>query len=87
MSPIQISGDSNLVYLPLMYFLPEHVIAKFLTLKELPCKFRGILYSPPMTEIVNSDQFLNEIMNAGTGLAFPHLGFRGRKEHYTGASL
>lgn len=84
MSPIQISRDSNFVYLPLMYFLPEHIIAKFSTLKELPRKFREILYSPPMTEIVNSEQFLNEIMDSGAGMVFPHFGFRGWKEHYTG---
>jgi hypothetical protein len=31
-----------------------------------------------------SDPFLNEIMGAVSALAFPHFGFSGWKEHYTG---
>jgi hypothetical protein len=39
-----------------------------------------------MMEIINSDIFLNEIMDAGAALAFPYFGFGGWKEHYTGYS-
>jgi len=37
-----------------------------------------------MAKMIKSDQFLNEIMDAVSALAFPHFGFRGWKEHYTG---
>ena len=76
--------DSNAVYLPLMYFLPRDLIAQCPTLRRLPRKVREVIYSDEMMDIVNSDQFLNEIADAVALLAFPHFGFRGWKEHYTG---
>ena len=82
--PLHISHDSNLLYLPLMYFLPEDTIVKCPTLYALPRKVREILYSEERIAIVNSDAFYGEIMDASTHEAFPHFGFRGRKEDYTG---
>jgi len=86
MSPInlEISRDSNLLYLPLMYFLPEELIIRCPTLRALPRKVREVIYSAENISIVESDQFLAEIMEAGTALIFPHFGFGGWKEHYTG---
>lgn len=81
---IRIPSDSNLIYLPLMYFLPMDLIARCPTLRALPRKVREVMYSVEMMEIIDSDVFLNEIMDAGAALAFPHFGFGGWKEHYTG---
>lgn len=36
--------------------------------------------------LIDSDQFLKEIMDAAASLAFPYFGFGGWKEHYTGYS-
>ena len=76
--------DNNAVYLPLMYFLPRDLITQCPTLHSLPRKVREVIYSDEMMGIVNSDQFLNEIADSVALLAFPHFGFRGWKEHYTG---
>ena len=82
--PLHIPHDSNLLYLPLMYFLPEDTIVKCPTLCALPRKVREVLYSEERTAIVNSDAFYSEIMDASAHEVFPHFGFRGWKEHYTG---
>lgn len=81
---IEIACDSNLRYLPLVYLLPEEIIAKCPTLRNLPRKPRAVMYSEAMLKIVESDQFLNEISDAVAALAFPYFGFGGWKEHYTG---
>lgn len=81
---IRIPYDSNLRYLPLMYFLPEDAIAKCPTLRILPRKVREVMYSGEMMALVDSDQFLKEIADAVAALVFPHFGFGGWKEHYTG---
>ena len=83
---IRISRDSNLRYLPLMYFLPEDMIARSPTLTTLPRKIREVIYSADVMAVVDSDVFLSEIMDAVAALAFPHFGFGGWKEHYTGNS-
>ena len=83
---IRISFDSQLRYLPLMYFLPKEVIVKYPTLRGLPRKVREVMYSEPMMDIVNSESFLNDMMDAVSALAFPHFGFGGWKEHYSGDS-
>jgi len=83
---IEVAGNSNLLYLPLFYLLPESMMAKCPTLRALPRKVREIMYDESMRAIVESDQFLNEIMDAVAALVFPHFGFRGWKEHYSGDS-
>ena len=80
----RISRDSNLIHLPIMYFLPEEVFYSCPTLRTLPRKVRDVIYSEEMMEIVNSDQFMNELKNAVSHIVFPHLGFHGWKEHYSG---
>jgi len=81
---LRISRDSNLIYLPLMYFLPEYLIVKCHTLCKLPRKVREIVHSEDLTAVVESDAFLGEIIDASAALTFPHFGFKGWKEHYTG---
>ena len=76
--------DSNLRYLPLMYFLPEDMITRCPTLRKLPRCLREVTSSNKLIDLIGSDAFLNEIMDATAALAFPHFGFGGWKEHYTG---
>jgi hypothetical protein len=84
MTQIRIPHDSNLRYLPLVFFLPEDLIARCPTLRKLPRNLLEINQSKELIDLIGSDQFLNEIMDASAALAFPHFGFSGWKEHYTG---
>ena len=83
---MEIAPDSNLRYLPLVYLLPEDVMTKCPTLRKLPRKAREVIYDENMLAVVESDQFLNEIADAVAALTFPHFGFGGWKEHYSGDS-
>jgi len=76
--------NSNLRYLPLVYFLHQELIAKCPTLRALPRGLGGIMQSDKHIAVIQSDAFLKEIMDATASLAFPHFGFGGWKEHYTG---
>jgi hypothetical protein len=67
-----------------MYFLPEDMIAKFPTLRSLPRCLGKVARSDKMIDLIGSDNFLSEIMDATAALVFPHFGFGGWKEHYTG---
>ena len=82
---IRIPADANLWYLPLVYILPWEEISKHLLLRELPRIPHQILTSAEQLNIVADDEFLKEIMDAVSSLAFPHFGFRGWKEHYSGS--
>lgn len=73
-----------LVNLPLVYLLPVKVIAKFPTLRKLPRCPHEVLTTPEYFEAIKGLAFLNEIMEAVSFLAFPHFGFRGWKEDYSG---
>ena len=86
MTQIRIPKDSNLRYLPLIYFLPEELLVKCPTLRRLPRNLLEINQSQEMIDLIGSDQFLSEIMDAVSALAFPHFGFGGWKEDYTGYS-
>lgn len=79
-----IPSDSNIRFLPLMFFLPEELIVRCPTLVRLSRNLHIILSNPALLEIVESDQFLDDIFNAASLLAFPHFGFKGWKEDYTG---
>ena len=81
---IKIPYDSNLRYLPLVYFLPEDRIAKYPTLRALPRKVREVIYDDNTLAVVESDAFLKEVTDAAAALVFPHFGFGGWIEHYTG---
>lgn len=76
--------DSNLRYLPFVYFLPEDMIAKCPTLRALPRNLGELSKSDRHITAIQSDAFLKEIMDASSALVFPHFGFGGWKEHYTG---
>jgi hypothetical protein len=76
--------DSNLRYLPLMYFLPEAIIIKCPTLRSLPRCLGEVARSEKMIDLIGGDAFLSEISDAAAALVFPHFGFGGWKEHYTG---
>lgn len=80
----RIPYNSNLLYLPIMYFLPKDIIAKCPTLMRLPRKVRKVIYEADMVALVESEQFSLEIMDSVAYMVFPHFGFRGWKEDYTG---
>lgn len=84
MIQFKVPPDSNIRYLPLVYFLPEEVISNCPTLRKLPRDLSVLSASPDRIELIKSNQFLKEIADAMAGLAFPHFGFRGWIEHYTG---
>ena len=75
--------DSPIRYLPLVYMLPYDLISRCPTLCKLP-RSMGALNTSEWGEVIMSQQFLNEVMDAVASLAFPHFGFGGWKEHYTG---
>lgn len=82
----QFPYDSPVRYLPLAYMLPGEVISQYPTLRRLPRSMGALNASPEWAEVILSQQFLNEIMDAVASLVFPHFGFGGWKEHYTGYS-
>lgn len=82
----QFPYDSPVRYLPLAYILPYDVISRYPTLSKLPRSMGVLNASSEWGEVIVSQQFLNEIMDAVASLAFPHFGFSGWKEHYTGYS-
>lgn len=76
--------DSNIRYLPLVYLIPADQIVRYPALNILPRCLSEIAASEPMMDLLDSDAFLKDIMDATAALAFPHFGFGGWKEHYTG---
>ena len=74
----------NIRYLPLVYFLPQELIAKCPTLSQLSRNLSVLSASDSLLDLIETDTFLHEIMDATAALAFPHFGFGGWKEHYTG---
>ena len=80
----KIPYDSNLRYLPLVYLLPEELWYRCPTLMKIPRNPRKVFRSEEFLDLIDSDAFLDEIMDAVSALAFPHFGFPGWKEHYTG---
>ncbi len=77
--------DTPLRYLPLVYMLPYDLLIRCPTLRRLSHSM-GALNTPEWAEVIQSQQFLNEVMDAVASLAFPHFSFGGWKEHYTGYS-
>lgn len=75
--------DTPLRYLPLVYILPHDLLMRCPTLRKLPRRM-GAFNDPEWQEVLESQQFLNEVLDAVASLAFPHFGFGGWKEHYTG---
>ena len=81
---IRIPYDSNLRYLPLVYLIPAELMSRCPTLMKIPRNPYQVLQSNDWLDFIDSDQFLDEIMDAVSSLVFPFFGFRGWKEHYTG---
>ncbi len=79
-----ISKNSNVYLLPLFYFLPEEIVLAQPTLSKVPRKIRTVFNSQEMTNLVESDSFFGELADSVAALVFPHFGFRGWKEDYTG---
>jgi hypothetical protein len=79
-----ISKYSNLANLPLVYFLPEEIYKTCPTLHKLTRCFGELVNSDSVKTLLNSDQFHIEVLDSVAALAFPHFGFNGWKEHYTG---
>ena len=84
MYALKIPPTSQARWLPLLFFLPEEYINPCPTLRKLPRNLLEIANSPEWIAIINSEQFINEITDAMSALAFPHFGFRGWKEDYSG---
>ena len=78
--------DSPVRYLPLVYLLPYDLISRFPTLRNLPRSMGALNASPKWGKVILSQQFFGEITDAVASLVFPHFGFGGWKEHYTGFS-
>ena len=76
--------DSPVRYLPLVYMLPHDLLIRCPILRKLPRSMGELNASPEWAEVIQSDTFLNEVMDAVASLAFPHFGFGGWKENYTG---
>ena len=76
--------DSPVRYLQLVYMLPHDLLIRCPILRKLPRSMGELNASPEWAEVIQSDTFLNEVMDAVASLAFPHFGFGGWKEHYTG---
>jgi len=66
-----------------MFFLPEDIFKSCRTLRKLPRCPGELFNSEKMLNLIDSDQFLGDMMDASSALAFPHFGFGGWKEHYT----
>lgn len=81
---IRIPHDSNLRYLPLVYLIPVELMSRCPTLMKIPRNPYQVLQSNDWLDFIDSDPFLDEIMDAVAALVFPYFGFRGWKEHYTG---
>lgn len=71
---------SNIRYLPLVYLIPKNQIVRYPTLNALPRCLSEIAASEPMMDLLDSDAFLKDIMDATAALAFPHFGFSGQKQ-------
>jgi len=75
---------NNINYLPLVYFLPAEIFSACPTLCKIPRCFGEMAESDSMLNLIKSDQFFVETADAVAAMTFPHFGFRGWKEHYTG---
>jgi hypothetical protein len=81
---IKFPYDSRVRYLPLAYFLPQEEVARYPALHKLPRDFSNLADSSEGIALILSDAFLKDIMDATAALVFPHFGFGGWIEHYSG---
>ena len=64
----QFPYDSPVRYLPLVYMLPPDLLSRFPTLRRLPRSMGALNASPEWAEVILSDAFLNEAMDAVASL-------------------
>ena len=69
----QFPYDSPVRYLPLVYMLPPDLLSRFPTLRRLPRSMGALNASPEWAEVILSDAFLNEAMDAVASLYRPSL--------------
>jgi len=74
----------NISYLPLAYFLPWEIFTACPTLRKIPRCFGEVAKSERVLDIIKSNQFFVEVADSVAAMTFPHFGFPGWKEHYTG---
>lgn len=74
----------NINLLPLAYFLPAEIFLACPTLCKIPRCFGEVAKSESIINLIKSDQFFVETADSVAAMTFPHFGFRGWKEHYTG---
>ena len=79
----RILRDSPLNYLPLVFVLPEALILRFPTLRQIPRFMSEISASQEIINLLQEPCFLDEILDGIAMLAFPHFGFNGWKEDYS----
>ena len=79
----RIPPENTFTFLPFAYFLPEKLYNRFPTLRKIPRTLGEIVYNKEILDIMNSNQFLNEVLDGIAYLVFPHLGFRGRFADYS----
>jgi hypothetical protein len=82
----RISLRSSLPYLPFIFLIPEDMMDRFPTIKSLPRCMAEMMRSTEHMDTLYSDMFMDELFDAVASLVFPHLGFRGWREHYSANS-
>ena len=74
----------NINFLPIAYYLPWEIYSACPTLRKIPRCLGEIADSQEIAEMINSNQFFIEVADSVAAMTFPHFGFAGWKEHYTG---
>ena len=60
----KISPNSNLMYLPLFYKLPEELVGHQPAYLKLPRKVREVLSTEEAADLINSDEFLELVWDS-----------------------
>lgn len=68
---------TNLRYLPLAYLLLPNLLAGCSALRKRPRSMGELNASPEWADVIQSDTFLKEIMDAAAALVFLRFGFGG----------
>jgi len=74
----------NADYLPAFYFLPAELVAKREDLFNLPRNPNEILRDWRLIDVVESDLFIEMIIDGFAFLAWRYMGVRGKMEQYSG---
>lgn len=71
---MDIPKDSNLLYFPAYYLLPESILKKSKRCRDLPRSPTEALYNSQCQEIINSEDFRYLVTEGIAQLAWPHIG-------------